>query len=300
MLRGRRIVAYADLMNVQDTPIGIFDSGLGGLSVALEVRRRLPAERLLYAADSRFCPYGTRTPEEIRWRSLLVAEALAERGAKLLIVACNTATAYALEALRATFSIPIIGMEPAVKPAVELSRNGRIGVLATPRTASSERLRLLIERYAATQDVRPVPAPGLVELVETGATDPAVARSAVAPLLEPLLRDGVDTLVLGCTHYPFLRTAIAAVAGEGITLVDSGDAIARRASALLDLHDAHARHGHPGGLELLTTGDVDQVGAVAARLLAEIVTVSHLPLPETPAIEPAHPAMCAGSVPAGA
>lgn len=268
-------------MNVQQAPIGVFDSGLGGLSVAIEVRKHLPGERLLYAADSRYCPYGTRTPEEIRWRTLLVASALVERGAKLLIVACNTATAVALEELRARFSIPVIGLEPAVKPAVALSKTRRIAVLATPRTAGSERLRRLIERFGRDAEVRAVPAPGLVELVEAGKLN-GDARAAVRPLIEPLVRDGVDTVVLGCTHYPFLRDAIRAVGGEGLTLVDSGEAIARRAKALLDLHDAHADGTVPGGVDLLTTGDVGRVAAVAACLLAEPFTAAALPLPVGP------------------
>jgi glutamate racemase len=265
-------------MNVHDAPIGMFDSGLGGLSVALEVRRRLPAERLLYAADSRFCPYGSRSPEEIHWRSRLIAGALVERGIKLLIVACNTASAYAIEDLRERFAIPIIGMEPAVKPAVEASRNKRIGVLATPRTAASDRLQRLIERYAQNAYVHAVPAPGLVELVESGTTDSAQTRTMLGPLIGPLVEDGVDTIVLGCTHYPFLRDAIQNLAGDSMTLIDSGEAIARRTSAVLDEIDAHAERERTGGLDILTTGEPAQVAAVVSRLLSEIVAVEHLDL----------------------
>jgi glutamate racemase len=294
-------------MNVHDAPIGIFDSGLGGLSVAIEVRRLLPRERLLYAADSLFCPYGNRTPEEIRWRSRTVADALVERGAKVLIVACNTATAFALDELRARFEIPIIGLEPAVKPAIELSQSGRIGVLATPRTSASARLHRLIERYATGQDVFIVPGHGLVELVEAGIIDETVIQDAVRPLIEPLIEEGVDTLVLGCTHYPFLRRAISDVAGSGLTLVDSGEAIARRTAAVLDLQNGHASNGIPGGLELLTTGDVETVSMIATRLLGEPVAAKRLALPtaldgQPPAAvaPPKLSAACTDSVSAGA
>lgn len=266
-------------MNVQ-TPIGIFDSGLGGLSVAREIRRRLPGESLRYVADSRFCPYGSRSVDEIRWRSLMVADALVEAGAKLLVVACNTATAVALEALRARHSVPIVGLEPAVKPAVALSRAKRIGVLATSRTASSERLRLLVERYAGDAAVvHTVPAPGLVELVEGGDTDGAAARETVRGLVQPLLDGGVDTIVLGCTHYPFLRGVVEEIAGPHVCLVDSGAAIARRTDELLALFGGHATGPH-GDVRLATTGDPAVVAPVARRLWGEPLAVERLSLPD--------------------
>ncbi|MCC6793020.1 MAG: glutamate racemase [Thermomicrobiales bacterium] len=266
-------------MNVQNQPVGIFDSGLGGLSVAIEVKRRLPNERLVYAADNRFCPYGSRTVDEIRWRTLLMAGALIDRGVKLLIVACNTATAVVLEELRARFSVPIIGLEPAVKPAIERSRNARIGVLATPRTAASERLERLIHRYAEHRDVYVVPGHGLVELVESGATDEPETHDALRTLIGPLIDAGVDTLVLGCTHYPFLAPAIRAIAGERLTLVDSGEAIARRAAQVLRDDDLGAGGSTPGGFELITTGEPGRVSQVASRLLGERVDAEWLPLP---------------------
>jgi glutamate racemase len=264
-------------MNVQ-APIGIFDSGLGGLSVAREVRRSLPHETLLYVADHRFCPYGSRSEDEIRWRSLLVAEALVEAGAKLLIIACNTATAAALEALRERFHIPIIGLEPAIKPAAALSRSRKIGVLATPRTAASERLGRLIARYAVDGvEVEIVPAPGLVELVEAGATESPAAIELVGGYVGPLLEAGVDTIVLGCTHYPFLRPVIEAVTHGRIACIDSCEAIARRTAELLTLHEMGAIRGG-GSLEILTTGEIGPVAEIADRLLGHPVRVRHLEL----------------------
>lgn len=269
-------VAYLHDMNVRNAPIGIFDSGLGGLSVAIEVNRRLPNERLLYAADSRYCPYGNRTPEEIRWRTLLMTGALIERGVKALIIACNTATAVVLEELRDRFPVPIIGLEPAVKPAIELSRSDRIAVLATPRTAASERLQRLIQRYAGARDVVIVPGFGLVEVVEAGAADDQIAVETLRPLIAPLLDSGVDALVLGCTHYPFLKPAIRTIAGDTLALVDSGEAIARRTEFVLDLDGRRTERTIPGGIELMTTGDIAHVSWVASRLLSRPIAADLL------------------------
>ncbi len=295
-------------MNVQSLPIGIFDSGLGGLTVALEVQALLPWERLLYAADSRFCPYGTRTPEEIQWRSHLIASALIERGAKLLIIACNTATAVSLEALRERFQIPIIGLEPAVKPAVALSANGRIGVLTTSLTAVSDRLRNLITRYGTSVTVHIEPAPGLVELVEDGLTRGEEADRQLRTYMQPLIERGVDTIVLGCTHYPFLTQAIQAIGGESITLVDSGAAIARRARDLIESAGIAAGEDSNGGIELVTTGDVEHVAEIAQRLLGRRVPTSYLDLPHyldhqfryEAALEPKLSSACTVSSSAGA
>lgn len=266
-------------MNVHAGPIGIFDSGLGGLSVAAAVQAELPHEQICYVADSRFCPYGERSPVEIRWRSGLVADALIQRGAKLLIVACNTATAVALEDLRARLSVPVIGLEPALKPAVALSATGRIGILVTTRTAASSRLKDLIDRFGADATVHVVPAPGLVDLVERGLTDGPLVERHLRPLVEPLLTQGVDTIVLGCTHYPALHRAITAIAGEGVRLVDSGAAIGRRAAKLLAANSTSQSWVAPGELELLTTGDPALVSAVAALLLGRPITAAHLDLP---------------------
>lgn len=267
-------------MNVHSAPIGVFDSGLGGLSVLREIRTTLPKESLIYAADSLYCPYGSRSEQEIRWRSLLIASALAERGAKLLVIACNTATAVALEALRDRFDLPIIGLEPAVKPAVAMSQRRRIGVLATPRTAASARLRRLIERYGDDAIVRIVPAPGLVELVESGSMREAQSTRLVRTLVEPLMADGVDTIVLGCTHYPFLREVIQEIVGDAVTLVDSGPAIARRTRELVEIHDMANKNDLPGELRILTTGEIESVTLLASSLLGEQVVAEHLPLDE--------------------
>jgi glutamate racemase len=259
-------------------PIGVFDSGLGGLSVLRELRATLPHEDVLYYADSAHCPYGIRPPADILARTTAIADAFRARAAKMLVVACNTACSVALRDLRAAHDIPIVGLEPAVKPAVTISRSGKIGVLATPRTASGEPLGALIRTYAAGARVITVPAPGLADLVEAGCTSGPCVEAALRPLLDPLLDEGVDTLVLGCTHYPFLRETIQRLAGPDLTLIDSGTAVARRARAVLAEHDLLRAPGAPGLLTLYTSGDPDQVGAIAARLLDEEIVAVHLPL----------------------
>lgn len=255
---------------------------MGGLSVAIEIERALPNEHLLYAADSRFCPYGSRSEEEIRWRSLLIAQALVERGAKILVIACNTATAFALEALRTNFTIPIIGLEPALKPAVAMSRRGKVGVLATPRTAGSARLQRLIDLYGRESSIFVVPAPGFVELVEEFSTDCNEIDRLVSNTVAPLIAEEVDSVVLGCTHYPFLRRAIQQAMGSDVTLVDSGAAIARRIKTVLAAENELAEMEIPGSLEVLTTGDADSVAPVAAKLLGREVSVRTLDLPIEP------------------
>jgi glutamate racemase len=262
-----------------DAPIGVFDSGLGGLSVVREVRALVPAEHLIYYADSAYCPYGTRAPGEIASRCLAIGDELVALGVKAIILACNTACAVALAELRTRLDVPIVGLEPAVKPATRLTRTQRVAVLATPRTVASERLANLIRNYATGVEVSAVPAPGLVELVEAGETGGPGVRRLLRPLLEPLLAWDVDVVVLGCTHYPFLRAEIERIVGPGVRVLDSGEAIARRTRAVLDERGLSRPHTcSAGSLRLLTSGDPDHVGAVMARLLGLNVATAARPV----------------------
>lgn len=257
--------------------IGIFDSGVGGLSIACEVHRRLPGESLLYLADTAYCPYGDRPEEEVRARSLAAGEWLHAAGAKLLVVACNTASGAALELLRERLPIPVIGLEPAVKPAARMTRTGRIGVMATTGTARSQRLRRLVERYAGDARVVVQPCPGLADRVESGVLEGPKLAAELAQHTAPLRAEGVDVVVLGCTHYPFVRDAIARALGPGVALLDSGEAIARRVEQVLrDLPPTPAV-GRPEIL-LRTTGDTDAVAPVARRLWPLIQDVAHVDL----------------------
>ncbi len=255
--------------------IGIFDSGVGGLSVAREIRRQLPHEQLLYFADSAYCPYGGRPVEEIRARSLAIGGYLIEHGAKVLVVACNSASGAALEALRETYSLPVVGMEPAVKPAALTTRTGRIGVMATAATLAAERFDRLMENYARDVEVVAQPCPGLVELVEEGEFTGESVREALTRILEPLRQADVDAVVLGCTHYPFLQEEIARVLGPQVTLIDSAPAVARQTRRVLEERGMLAPEGE-GSIRVITSGDPEKVRPVASRLWGEPLQVEHV------------------------
>jgi glutamate racemase len=256
-------------------PVGIFDSGIGGLSVAREIRRELPSEDLLYLNDSAYVPYGDRTVDEVRARTLAGGRWLERRGAKLLVVACNTASGAALELLRERLSIPVVGLEPAVKPGVAMSRNGRIGVMATVGTLRSERYARLVEAYANGSQVIAAPCPGLADLIEDGHLDDDVLRGRMPEWTGALKQAGVDTVVLGCTHYPFVREQIAAALGPDVQIIDSGPAIARQTARVLRERGELNPVG-TGSLRLLTTGDSAEVGAVATRIWGSPIPAEHV------------------------
>ena len=260
-------------------PIAVFDSGVGGLSVAIELRRALPHEDLLYLADTAHCPYGARPRAEIVGLAQACAGWLRDRGAKGLVVACNTASAAALHELRAAAGPgwPIVGLVPAVKPAVEQTRTGRVVVLATPGTLQGHLLQDVIARFAvpAGVTVETVVSPGLVPAVETGALHTAETLALLRAALDPPLAAGADVVVLGCTHYPFLRPAIHAIYGPDLRVVDSGAAVARQAGRVLADRDLLRRGRRPGRLRLYTTGAPAQVAPVVARLLGEEHSVAH-------------------------
>jgi glutamate racemase len=257
-------------------PLAIFDSGVGGLSVAREIRRALPSEDLLYVADSAYCPYGDRPDAEVRARALAVGRYLAGAGAKLIVVACNTATGAALEDLRKAVDVPVVGLEPAVKIAARVTRAGRIGVLATTSTVRSERLGRLIRTHAQGALVVTQPCPGLADLVEEGRHDDDGALDrTLEDLTRPLREAGVDAVVLGCTHYAFVAPALARALGPDVVLVDSAEAIARRVEHLLREAGGLASGG-PGSVRVLTTGRPESVGPVVERLWRSPVSVDRL------------------------
>lgn len=265
-----------------DAPIGVFDSGLGGLSVVRQLRSELPRESILYAADSRYCPYGERPLPEICERSLFMTRFLVDQGAKVIIVACNTASAAAIEMLRERFAIPIIAMEPAVKPAVALTRSGKIAVLATPSTASSQRLRTLIARYGAGYDIRSIGVPGLADCVEAGIVDGPRVRKLLDERIREQIADGVDVVVLGCTHYPFALDVIRELTGSDVRIVDSGNAVARRGRDILMQAGLLGGIGSKPRLTVHTTGELETVRPVVERMLGASVSV--LAISGTPAM----------------
>jgi glutamate racemase len=274
-LPSRLVPSTADPMPSPD-PIGVFDSGVGGLSVLREIRRELPHEDLLYVADSGHAPYGNKPQEQIEGRALAVTGFLLAEGAKAVVVACNTATAAAAQTLRSRFAVPIVAMEPAVKPAVAHTRSGVVGVLATSQTVASHRFVQLLGRFNAGAEVLVQPCPGLVEQVEAGNLDDEVTRSLLADYLKPLLEQGADTLVLGCTHYPILTPLICDLAGPGVTVMSSGAAVARQVRRRLEEAGLLAEEPRRGTERFWSSGPPDLARSLIARLWGRSVEVGVL------------------------
>jgi len=263
-------------MSRAHAPIGVFDSGVGGLSVWREVVRLLPHEDTLYFADTAHCPYGFRPATEIQQLSAAVASFLVDQGAKLLVVACNTASAAALEHLRAAFDVPIVGMVPAVKPAARQSHTGQVGVLATGVTLHGELYQEVHQRFAGGVTVRSVACPGLVELVEAGRAESPEAEALLRHCLEPLLAAGIDVLVLGCTHYPFLASAIRRVAGPDLLLLDPSPAVARQAERVLAREGLLTARTRAGRHAFFTTGEPAALVAFLRQTLGLTAPAVHL------------------------
>jgi glutamate racemase len=258
-------------------PIGVFDSGVGGLSVLREIRRALPSENLLYVADSAYAPYGDKPQEFIEARSLAIAEFLLSRNAKALVVACNTATGAAVATIRTRFSVPVVAMEPAIKPAAAATRSSVIGVLATQRTLSSHNFVKLFERYGDGVEILAQACPGLVEQVEAGDLAGAKTRGLLECYLLPLLAKGTDTLVLGCTHYPFLRALIQEISGPNVAVIDSSEAVARQLWRRLEAHDLLADTELKGTEQFWTSADPAIAGSIIQQLWPSCREVRRLP-----------------------
>lgn len=257
--------------------IGVFDSGVGGLSVLRHIRKLLPTERLIYVADSAHVPYGDKSLEYIEERSLVIARFLQQQGADAIVIACNTASAAAAASLRSQFQMPIIAMEPAVKPAVAASRNGIVGVLATTGTLASARFAALLERYAGAGEIITQGCPGLVEQVEKGELNSPKTKELIQRYTESLIAGGADTLILGCTHYPFLSGLIIEVVGSNIALVDTGVAVARQLQRRIQ-DELPARSEGIASEEFFTSSDAEQATKIMSILWGKSVSVKQLPL----------------------
>ena len=240
-------------------PIGIFDSGVGGLSVLLEVRRELPHEDLLYVADSGHAPYGEKPADFIERRATSIVNFFINEGAKAVVVACNTATGVAIEALRARWPMPIVGIEPAIKPAAAVTKSGIIGVLATSQTIASARFARLAGTFGSGVEIVAQACPGLVEQIESGDLSSAETRSLVEDYVRPLIERGADTLVLGCTHYPLVRAAIESVAGPTVTVIDPAAAVAREVRRRLEQAGLLTDGVRPGTTRFWTSGPPAQL-----------------------------------------
>ncbi len=256
-------------------PIGVFDSGVGGLSILREIRDQLPAEPVIYVADQGHVPYGPRSIEQVREFSFGVCRFLMAQGVKLIVIACNTASAAALHPLRKAFPhMPFVGMEPAVKPAARATQTGVIGVIATETTFQGELYASVVGRFAQGVRVETQACPEFVTLAEAGETDTPAAHDIVRRRLAPLLAAGIDQLVLGCTHFPFLKAAIQAEIGPGVTLVDPSPAVARQVGRVLDTHGLR-HHGRAAGQVIYTTsGDVAAFRCTLRALLGAAIADS--------------------------
>lgn len=236
-------------------PIGVLDSGVGGLSVLRHIHQLLPGEALYYLADSAWAPYGPRPDHEIRERCCLIVDRMLEQGIKALVLACNTATAAAVVELRRRYDIPIVAMEPGIKPAAAQSRSGVIAVLATEGTIESDRFLSLRSRFDGQVEIITVACHGLVDSIEQWPGDPVKRRALLEQYVLPVLARGADTLILGCTHYPLIMDDIRAVAGDGITLLDTGPAVARELMRRLDELHLTSDTGRPRPPDFFTTAD---------------------------------------------
>ncbi|HMQ76824.1 MAG TPA: glutamate racemase [Flavobacteriales bacterium] len=249
-----------------ERPIGVFDSGIGGLTVAVAIRQALPAERLLYFGDQAHVPYGDRDDVEILAFSEGIAHWLLGRGAKALVIACNTASAAALKPLRERLpQVPIVGMEPAVKPAVEHTRTGVVGVIATVATMQGGVFASIVERFAQGVTVLQQACPGLVRQIEAGELDTPRTEAMLRGWLSPMLDRGIDALVLGCTHYPLVRPVIERIVGPAVRVIDPAPAIARRLAQVLADGGLEAGPGE-GGIAVYTSGDVARLRDMLQRL----------------------------------
>jgi glutamate racemase len=251
-------------------PIGIFDSGVGGLSVLKAIRQILPNESVYYFGDQAHIPYGPRHKEEIKAFSVAITNFLYRRGAKLVVVACNTASAAALHYLREKFpNIPIVGMEPAVKPAAETTQTGKVGVLATPTTFSGELYASVVERFGQHVEIFTSTCPGLVEEIEAGNLESARTREILKETLTPMLEAGIDTVVMGCTHYPFVIPVIQSITGPEVRIIDPAPAIARQVGRLLEQRKLlNSREGREL-LRFYSIGDANQFSGLVSNLLEE-------------------------------
>lgn len=260
--------------NSNQAPVGILDSGLGGLSVLRHIREQLPNESLCYFADSGFAPYGDKTEDEITQRTLFAAQFLLQQGVKAIVVACNTATTVAIKQLRSHYpDLILVGVEPGLKPAASLSKSGCIGVLATSRTLASKKYQLLAEQIQQTMNVRFInqACPGLVTQIESGELESETTLALLSRYLQPIFATEADTIVLGCTHYPFLENSIRSIVSKEsprpVQLIDTGVAIARQLQRLLEEHRLTSQQSTPAPISCTTSGATEKLKFALNQLL---------------------------------
>ncbi len=257
--------------------MGIFDSGVGGLSVLREIHSALPAESVCYVADSGNAPWGDKSADFVRERGLKLGRFLADQGAKAIVIGSNTGTAGSAEALRGALTIPVVGIEPGIKPAVAATRTGVVGVIVPRLVGGSDRLASLLGRFGSEARVITQPVPGLVEFIETADLDSPELRSMVDGYVRPLVEQGADTLVLGSTHYVFLKPLLTELFGTRLTLIETGAAIARQLGRVLEERGLSAPDGSAATERFWTSGDPGRSRRAISKLLGREVEVAPLP-----------------------
>lgn len=256
-------------MNVEDKPIGFFDSGVGGLSVLKEAVKLLPGENFIYFGDSKNAPYGTKDVEEVKALTFSAVDFLIKKNIKALVVACNTATSAAIIELREKYSrsMPIIGIEPALKPAVEYKRKGKIIIMATPMTLSEAKFSRLMNNYKSEAQIEPLPCPGLVELIETGVIEGDELDKYLREKISPFKNDGIAAVVLGCTHYPFIKKVLSEVLTNEVPIIDGSKGTAKQLKRQLNQYNIINKRRTGGSIEINNSLDSDKIISLSYRLL---------------------------------
>jgi len=255
-------------LRTEDKPVGFFDSGVGGISVLREAVELLPKEDFVYFGDSGNAPYGTKTVEEVRKLTFDAVDFLLSKNVKAVVVACNTATSAAIEDLRSEYcDMPIIGIEPALKPAVEFSRKGKILIMATPMTLAEKKFSSLMRKYEEEAEIQPLPCPGLVELIESGVTDGPLVEDYLRRKLEPFLESGIAAVVLGCTHYPFIKGSLNRVLKKDTPIIDGSQGTAKQLKRELTRHGILNRRNNRQMIEIFNSSDDPKLISLSHRLL---------------------------------
>jgi glutamate racemase len=258
-------------MSSINSPIGVFDSGVGGLSVLRAMRTLMPEESVVYFGDQGHVPYGPRSMEQIQNFSVGITKFLLDHDSKLIVVACNTASAAALTFLRGRFpSVSFVGMEPAVKPAAETTKTGKVGVIATPATFQGALYASVVERFAVGVELFQHTCPGLVNQIEKGELDSSVTRTILEDALRPMLEKNIDTVVLGCTHYPFVIPLVERIVGEKVRVIDPAPAVAKQVKRLLEAAGTKKQFSGQASVRFFTSGDPIEMKSLLPILLGEL------------------------------
>jgi glutamate racemase len=266
--------------------IGVIDSGVGGLTVAYELMRQLPKEKLIYVGDQARCPYGPRSAEEVKQFTWEMVDFLLEKDIKMLVVACNTATAFTLASLKEHLSIPVIGViQPGARAAIKFTKNNRIGVIGTEGTIRSNAYTIALKNIKKELEIRAQACPMFVPMVEQGILEGPRAKQVVADALEPLMEYNLmDTLILGCTHYPLLKDTIQSVVGEQVTIISSSEETARETSTILEVHNLLNHDEVFPVHQFYTTGALDMFIQISERIFKEpnlqMITIKKATLPQ--------------------